>query len=100
MVRLQAINTILLVDVAVALLLHPVLEDHGDAENEDEVDADNTEGGSKDLIQVPVGERGELADATTLLRSNKGVQASAVLHEWRCGGIRVAAAVKLGFVSI
>jgi microcompartment protein CcmK/EutM len=43
--------------VAVSLLLHPVLEDHGNAKNENEVDTDNAKGGSEDLVKVPVGER-------------------------------------------
>jgi hypothetical protein len=86
--------------VAVALLLHPVLEDHGDAENEDEVDTNDTESGGEDLVKVPVRKRREFADTSTLLRSNEGVQASAVLHEWRCGRVCVAAAVELLFVSI
>jgi hypothetical protein len=53
---LQTTKAILLIDVAVALLLHPVLENHGGAENEDEVDANDTKGGSEDLVEVPVGE--------------------------------------------
>jgi hypothetical protein len=71
--------------VAVTLLLHPVLENHGDAENEDEVDADDSEGGCEDLIEELVGERGEFADASSLLRCNKGVETCAVLYKWRCG---------------
>jgi len=86
--------------MAVSLLLHSVLENHGDAENEDEVDADDAESGSEDLVQVHIGVARETADATTLLRCNKGVQTSTVLHERRCGGVDVAAAVELDFVSI
>jgi hypothetical protein len=86
--------------MAVALLLHPVLEDHGDAEDEDEVDTDDTESGGKDLVKIPVRERREFANASTLLRRNEGIQASAVLHKWRCGRVCVAAAVELLFVSI
>jgi hypothetical protein len=56
LVRLQSTKAILLIDVAVALLLHPVLENHGGTENEDEVDADDTKGSSEDLIEIPVGE--------------------------------------------
>jgi hypothetical protein len=36
-------------------LLHPVLENHGDAEDENEVDADNAKRGCEDLVQVSVG---------------------------------------------
>lgn len=47
---------VLLVNVPVAFLLHAVLEDHGYAQDEDEVDAHNTKGGSEDLVEVFVGE--------------------------------------------
>lgn len=47
---------ILLVDVPVALLLHPVLQDHCHAENQDEVNTDNAKGCSEDLIEVSIGE--------------------------------------------
>lgn len=83
--------------MAVALLLHPVLEDHGDAENEDKVDADNAKGSREDLVQKPVGERRELANTTTLLRCNKGIKADVVLNEGRCGRVCVAAAIELDF---
>ena len=43
--------------MAVALLLHPVLENHCDTKNEYEVDANDAEGGSKNLVQVRVRER-------------------------------------------
>jgi hypothetical protein len=91
---------ILLVNMAVAFLLHPVLEDHGDAKDEDEVNADNTKGGREDLVKVPVRKGRELANASTLLRCNKGVQARAVLYKRRCGRVGVATAVKLHIVSI
>jgi hypothetical protein len=71
--------------VAVSLLLHPVLENHGNAENEDEIDTDNAKGSCEDLVEVSVGERRELANASTLLRCNKGVLASGVLDKWRRG---------------
>jgi hypothetical protein len=98
--RLDTAQAVLLVDVAVTLLLHPVLENHGNAENEDKVDADNTKSSRKDLIEVLVGERRELANASALLRCNKGVQASSILDKRRRGRVRVAAAVELDFVSI
>jgi hypothetical protein len=71
--------------VAVSLLLHPVLENHCDTEDENEVDADNAKRGREDLIQVSVGKRRELANAATLLRCNKGTLASSILDEWRRG---------------
>jgi hypothetical protein len=85
--------------VAVALLLHPVLEDHGDTENQDEIDADNAKGGREDLVEVPVGKGRELANASALLRSNKGVQARGVLYERRRGRVGVATAIELDIVS-
>ena len=72
-----------------------MLEDHGDAENQDEVNADDTEGSSEDLIKVFVGEGRERANATTLLRCNKGIGAGSVLNKWRCSGIDISTAVKL-----
>ena len=51
----------------VALLFHAVLEDHGDTEHQDHVDADDTEGGSKHSVQIRVGEGGEFANASSLL---------------------------------
>jgi hypothetical protein len=91
---------VLLVNVTVALLFHPVLEDHGDAKNEDEVNADDAKSGREDLVEVPVRKGRELANAAALLRCNKGVQASAVLYKRRCGRVGVATAVKLDVVSI
>lgn len=95
----QTLNTVLLVNVAVALLLHPVLEDHRNAEYEDEVDSDNAERRCEDLIQILVGLGRELADAATLLRRNKGVFTSAINHERGSGRVDVAAAVELDLVS-
>jgi hypothetical protein len=100
LVRLETTQTILLVNVAVSLLLHPVLEDHGYAKNENEVDSDNAESGSEDLVEVPVGKGREFANASTLLRCNEGVGTSAVLYEWRRGRVCVATAIELASVSI
>jgi hypothetical protein len=86
--------------VAVTLLLHPVLENHGDAENEDKVDADNAKRSGEDLVEELVGIRREFANASALLRCNKGVQASTILDKWRRGRVCVAAAIELDFVSI
>jgi hypothetical protein len=86
--------------MAIAFLLHPVLEHHGYTENKDEVNANDTKGGSEDLVKVPVGKGRELANASTLLRCNKGIGTSAILHEWRRSRVCVAATIKLGFVSI
>lgn len=49
-------SAVLLVDVPVALLLHPVLENHGDAEDENEVDTNNAKCCSEDLVEILVGE--------------------------------------------
>jgi hypothetical protein len=43
-------STVLLVNVAVALLLHPVLQNHGDTQNEQDVDANNAKGRRKNLV--------------------------------------------------
>lgn len=79
----------------VALLLHPVLEDHGDAENQDEVDANNAKRGGEDLIEVLVGKGGKGANAPTLLGCNEGVGTGAVLDKGRRGSIVVSAAIEL-----
>lgn len=81
-------------------MLHPELENHGDAENEHEIDADNAKGSSEDLVEVAVGKGRELADASTLLRCNEGVKTDTVLDKGRRGGVCVAAAVELVSVSI
>jgi hypothetical protein len=86
--------------VAVTLLLHPELEDHGDAKNEHDIDSDDSKGSSEDLVKVAVGKGRELANASTLLRCNEGVEAGAVLNKGRCSGVCVAAAIKLVLVSI
>lgn len=52
---LQAADTVLFINVPVALLLLPVLEDHGDAENQNHVNTDDAKGGGEDLVEVPVG---------------------------------------------
>jgi hypothetical protein len=67
--------------MSIAFLLLSVLKDHGDAEDQNGVDANNAKGRSKNKIQIAVGEGGELANASALLRSNKRVQAGAVLDE-------------------
>jgi hypothetical protein len=36
--------------MAVALLLHPVLQNHGDTQNEQDVDANNAKGRRKNLV--------------------------------------------------
>jgi len=92
---LQASSAVLLVNVPVALLLHPVLEDHGDAENQDEVDTDDAECCGEDLVEVPVGEGGKWTNASTFLGCHEGVGAGRVLNKGRCGGVDVSAAVEL-----
>lgn len=86
--------------MAVTLLLHPELEDHGDAENEHDINANDAKGGGEDLVEIAVGKGRELADASTLLRCNEGVKTDRVLDKGRRGGVCVAAAVKLVLVSI
>ena len=80
----------------VAFLLLPVLEHHGDVENEKSVDAHDTEGSGEDEIEILVGCRREFADAATLLRSYEVIDAGSVdLKGARRGRIEVAAAIKL-----
>jgi hypothetical protein len=98
--RLYSAQSVLLINVPVAFLLHAVLEDHGNAEDEDHVYAHDAEGGSEDSVQVGVGERGELADAASLLSGDQGVLACAVLHEWGGCRVHVTAAVELYLVSL
>lgn len=49
-------SAILFVDVPVALLFHPVLQNHGHTKNQNEIDTNNTKGRGEDLIKVSVGE--------------------------------------------
>ncbi len=95
----QPSHAVLLVNVPVALLLHPVLQHHGDAEDEDEVNANNAKGSGEDLVQILVCEGGEWDDASTLLGCNESVGASVVLDKWRCRGVDITAAIELSFVS-
>ena len=97
---LQAAEPVLLVDVAVPLLLLAVLEHHGDAQHQQDVDADDAERGGEDQVHVAVREAAEGADAAWLLRGDQRVRAGAVLDEhWR-GAVLVAAAGELGGVSL
>ena len=80
----------------VPLLLLPVLQNHGDTEYENGVDPAAPKGGGEDLIEVLVGEAGELADATTLLGGDEGIETGGILNKGRGGGVEVAAAVELG----
>lgn len=48
--RLQTAKTVLLVNVPVTLLFGAVLEDHGDTEDENGIDSDDTKGGGEDLV--------------------------------------------------
>ena len=97
---LQPAQPVLLVDVAVPLLLLAVLEHHGDAQHQQDVDADDAERGGEDQVQVAVREAAEGADAAWLLRGDQRVRACAVLDEHRRGAVLVAAAGELGGVSL
>ena len=86
--------------MAVPLLLLAVLEHHGDAQHQQDVDADDAERGGEDQVHVAVCEAAEGADAARLLRGDQRVRACAVLDEhWR-GAVLVAAAGELGGVSL
>jgi microcompartment protein CcmK/EutM len=85
--------------VPVAFLLLPPIQHHGDAEDQNGVEADNAKGCGEDEVQVLVRERGERADAAALLRGDERVDASVILDEGRRSRIKVSAAIKLGSVS-
>lgn len=51
---LQPTKPILLINVPVALLLHTVLEHHGNAQDKNDIDTNDTKGSREDLIEVPV----------------------------------------------
>ena len=86
--------------MAVPLLLLAVLEHHGDAQHQQDVNADDAERGGEDQVHVAVREAAEGADAARLLRGDQRVRAGAVLDEhWR-GAVLVAAAGELGGVSL
>lgn len=93
---LQTSEAVLFVDVSVPLLLLSILKDHCNTENKNRIYTDNAKCCSEDQIEVFVGESREWSDATTLLRSNEGVGTSAILNKWRCGRVKVSAAVELG----
>ena len=52
---LQCTHAVLLIDVPVSLLFLPVLENHGDAKNQNCVDADNAKSSREDQVQIAVG---------------------------------------------
>lgn len=79
----------------VALLLLSIFENHGNAQNEQKIDANNAKSGSEDEIEILVSKGGELCDTATLLSGNEAVGADVVLHKrWR-SRVEVAAAVEL-----
>jgi hypothetical protein len=67
--------------VPIAFLFLSVLKDHGNTEYQNGVNANNAKGRGEYKIQIAVGEGGELANASALLRGNKRVQTGAVLDK-------------------
>lgn len=96
---LQPAQAILLVNVPVSLLLLPPVQDHGHAEYQDGVEADDAESCREDEVEVLVREGGEFADAAALLRGNQRVGAGLILDEGRGSRVKVSAAVELSSVS-
>ena len=96
---LQATQSVLLINVPVPLLLLSPVEHHGDAEDQDGVEADDAESCREDKVEIPVRERREWADAAALLRGHERVDADAVLYKGRGGRVKVSAAIKLSSVS-
>jgi hypothetical protein len=85
----------LLVDVTIPLQLRTVLENRGDAEQQQHVDAHNAKGGGEDEVQVAVGKGREWADATNHLRGRVGVRADVADDKgWR-HGVEIATALEL-----
>lgn len=92
---LQTTQSVLLVNVPVTLLLHPVLENHGDGKHKHGIKTDDTESSSENAVEILVGKGRERADAASLLGGDEGVATSDVLDEgWSCR-VDVAAAVEL-----
>ena len=79
----------------VALLLRSVLENHGNTQDQYEVNANNPKGCRKDQIEIPIGKGGKLGNAAALLCSNKGIETSAILYERGRGRIDVSTTVEL-----
>lgn len=97
--RLEGAVARLLVDVAEALALLAVLEDHGEADDEEGVDADEAEDGGEDVVEEDVGEGRHGADAAALQGGGGGRLADVIRDEgWR-GAIEVATAIELFMVS-
>lgn len=84
----------------IPLQLLPVLQHHGDTEDENTVEPDDTESCSEDDIQIGVCKVRERADTALLSLSFEVVWANTVLYISGRILVNVSAAVELHFVSI
>lgn len=91
----QAAIAGLLVDVTETLALLTVLEQHGEADDEQGVDSDHAKDGGEDVVEEAVGERGNGTDAATLQSGSGGGRAEVVGDEGGRGAVEVAAAFEL-----
>src|SRR6266480_5313204 len=88
-------DAILLIDVSVSFQFSTILDDHHDAEQKENIDADNAECGREDHVEIDIRKGGEWAHASGLDRSSGGIGACIVGDEhWRCAA-HVTAAVEL-----
>jgi len=99
LVHVDAGQTVQLGNVARSLQLYPVLEDHGNAQDGEEVDAHHPKGSGEDAIEVAVGKRRKGSDAAALLGGDKEVGTDAVLDEGWGSWVAIAAAITLPMLS-
>lgn len=90
----------LLVDVAVALALLAVLEEHRGADDEESVDADHTEDGGEDVVDEDVRETRDRGGASLLEGGRGRAGALRIGDEGGRRAVEVSAAFELVGVSV
>lgn len=96
---LESTVACLLVDVAIALALLAVLEEHGGADDEEGVDADHTEHGGENVVDEDVGETRDRGGAALLECGGGRARALNIGDEGRRRAVEVSAALELACVS-
>ena len=74
-------DTILLIDVSVSFQFSTILDDHTNAEQKKNINADNAECGCEDYVEIDIGKGGEWSHTSRLGRGCGGIGADAVCDE-------------------
>lgn len=81
--------------MAEALALLALLEDHGDADDEQGIDTDEAKDGGEDVVEEDVGKGRHGAEAATLQSGGGGRGANVVSDKGGRGAVEVTAALEL-----